>query len=149
MSQERGPKTGQTYIYRDTPSNRAVGQKSRAPDALTHRHRMHSATSSAPNLATCLACSKFNGRFNEHRTRPMPSTQCLTPSVRCTPLSNQRQFSLTGHVWRWVNGCHCVRCTWGFKEAADVTWPPDAWTVPLQRPVQQHRSVQCLVPARL
>jgi hypothetical protein len=75
MSQERGPKTSQTCIYRDTPSNRAIGQKTRAPDAPTHRHRTHSAASGAPDLATCLARSKFNGRFSEHWTRPTPSTQ--------------------------------------------------------------------------
>jgi hypothetical protein len=44
-SQEFRPKTGQPSIYRDTLSNRAVGQKSRAPDAPTHRHRKHSAVS--------------------------------------------------------------------------------------------------------
>jgi hypothetical protein len=118
--QERVPLAGQTCIYRDTPSNRVVGQKSEAPDAPTHKHRMHSAAFGAPDLAMCLACSKFNGRFSEHRTRPTPSTQSPTPSVRCTPISNQRRFSLTGRVRRWVNGRHCVRCTRGFKEAADV-----------------------------
>jgi hypothetical protein len=125
MSQERSPKTSQTSIYRDTPSNRAVGQKSGAPDAPTHRHRTHSAASGVSDLATCLARSKFNGRFSEHRTRPTPSTQRPTPSVRCTPVSIQRRFSLIGRVRRWVNGCHCVRCI-GFKEVADITKPPDA-----------------------
>jgi hypothetical protein len=36
---------------------------------------MHSAASGAPDLATCLVRSKFNGRFSEHWTRPTPSTQ--------------------------------------------------------------------------
>jgi hypothetical protein len=118
--QERAPLAGQTCIYRDTPSNRAVGQKSGAPDAPTHRPRMHSAASGAPDLATCLTRSKFNSRFSEHRTRPTPSTQSLMPSVRCTPVSNQRRFSLTGHIRRWENERHCVWCTRGFEEAAYV-----------------------------
>jgi hypothetical protein len=92
MSQERGLKTGQTCIYRDTPSNTVVGQKSGAPDAPTHRHQMHSAAFGAPDLATCLARSKFNGRFSEHRTCPTPSTQCSTPSVRCTPVASRDVF---------------------------------------------------------
>jgi hypothetical protein len=62
-------------IYRETSSNRAVGQKSGAPDAPTHRHRTHSVASGAPDLAMCLARSKFNGHFSEHRTRSTPSTQ--------------------------------------------------------------------------
>jgi hypothetical protein len=90
--QECIPLADQTCIYRDTSSNRAVGQKSGAPNAPTHRHRTHSAASGAPYLAMCLTRLKFNGRFSEHRTRPMPSTQSPTPSVRCTPVSNQRQF---------------------------------------------------------
>jgi hypothetical protein len=101
--QERVLLAGQTCIYRDTPSNRVVGQKSGAPDVPTHRHRTYSAASGALDLATCLARSKFNGRLSEHRTRPTPSTQRPTPSVQCTPVSIQRQFSLTGCVRRWVN----------------------------------------------
>jgi hypothetical protein len=117
----RPPLSQPTPIYRDTPSNRAVGQNSRAPNAPTHRHQTHLAVSVAPDLTTCLAHSKFNDRFSEHRTRLTPSTQRPTPCVRCTPVSIQRQFSLTGRVRRWVNGRHYVRCTRRFKEAADVT----------------------------
>jgi hypothetical protein len=119
ISQERDPKTGQTCIYRDTPSDRTIGQKSGARDASTHRHRTHSAASGAPDLATCFARSKFNGRFSEHRTRP-------TLSIRCTPVSIQRRFSLIGCIRRWVNGRHYVRCTRGFEEAADAIRPSDA-----------------------
>jgi hypothetical protein len=118
--QERDPLADQTCIYRDTPSNIAVGQKSGALDAPTHRHRTHSAASGAPDLATCLVRLKFNGRFSEHRTRPTPSTQSPTPSVRCTPVSNLRRFLLTRRVRRWVNGRYYVQCTRGFEEAANV-----------------------------
>jgi hypothetical protein len=62
----------------------------------------------------------------KHQTRPTPDAQRPTSSVRCTPVSIQRQFSLTGRVRRWVNGCHYVWCTRGFEEAADVTATPDA-----------------------
>jgi hypothetical protein len=116
----RPPLSQPTPIYRDTPSNRAIGQNSRAPNTPTHRHRTHSAAFGAPDLATCLAHSKFNDRFSEHRTRPTPSTQRPTPCVRCTLVSIQRQFSLTRRVRRWVNGRHYVRCTREFEEAADV-----------------------------
>jgi hypothetical protein len=41
-------------------------------------------------------------------------------SVRCGLVRVQCQFSLTGCVQRWVNGCHCIRCTRGFEQAADI-----------------------------
>jgi hypothetical protein len=82
----------------------AVGQKSGAPNVPTHRHRTHSAASGAPDLTTCLAGSKINGRSSEHRTHLTPSTQRPTPSVRCTPVSSPSSETRIGRVRRITIG---------------------------------------------
>jgi hypothetical protein len=51
--QDRSSHGWPTHIYRDTPSNRAVGQIKGALDALTNMHRMHPAASGAPVAAMC------------------------------------------------------------------------------------------------
>jgi hypothetical protein len=102
--QERSSHGWPTHIYRDTPSNRVVGQITGAPDAPTPMHRMHPAASGAPIAATC-PCT-FKDQWSSSYWK------CSTPtlSIRCSPVRVQNQFWHTGCV-RWhVIGRPSVRC---------------------------------------
>jgi hypothetical protein len=102
-----------THIYRDTPSNRAVGQIKGAPDAPTPMHRTHPTASGAPVATTCL-CS-FKDQQSIHQL-PDVSDACAQHPMRFSkgpePVLTHRARPTARHE--------------ELHEAADVTISQDA-----------------------